>query len=339
MKPTIKKNINLKNFNTFKLPCIAENFAVLSEIDELEYILKRMPHNNIFILGKGSNIVFQKETIQNVILNNILGVKIIQEDAEALILETGSGMAWDDLVNFCVLQNRGGIENLAAIPGSVGVAPIQNIGAYGVEFKNVFVKLLAYHFYDKKFIEINAAEAQLGYRDSIFKHELKNKIFICSVQIKLIKNPKKFNISYPSVQQYFEEHKHIELNLKTVADVIRTIRSAKLPSLNEYGNAGSFFKNPTICTEQFDSIKRRFPELHGYLLPNDTLKLSAAQLIDLTGAKKLLHAEVACYSKHPLVIINKGKAQGHDIVSFAKEIRKIVFDKAHINLEFEIDII
>jgi UDP-N-acetylmuramate dehydrogenase len=268
--------------------------------------------------------------------SKIEGIKIIKETNSEVILKVGSGIVWDDLVDYCVKKNWGGIENLSNIPGCVGAAPVQNIGAYGVEAKDSILEVEAYDIESKETIKFNNNDCEFGYRKSIFKRKEFYDIFITHVTFQLSKNPKLIT-KYGNISKELKNFE--EQNIQTLRAAIIKIRGSKLPSTDEIGNAGSFFKNPIIDRGFYDAISKKHPEMPSFDLDANLVKIPAAWLIEHAGLKGYSNANVGTFENQPLVIINRGNAKGKEIVDFSEEIKQKVYDKFSIQLEAEVCII
>ena len=326
---------SLLNYNTFKIDVIAELFkSVKSEKDVLELLQnERVIKKNKFILGGGSNILFTKNINGLVIHNQIKGVNIIKETKKNVEIEIGGGEIWDDLVAWTTKNQYYGIENLSLIPGSVGAAPIQNIGAYGCELQDCFTKLEAIHLNTRKKNIFTKSDCNFGYRNSIFKNELKNQFIITKVYLNL-KKEKKLNLSYNGL---IDKIKKKKVSIEDVRNAIIEIRKSKLPNPNQLGNAGSFFKNPIISEAHLKQIKREHPKIPYF--KKDVIKVPAAWLIEKLKWKG--HQEKRCgvYNNHALIIINHNQATGKEITDLAKNIKQDVYKNFNIILEEEISII
>lgn len=336
----IYKDISLKPFNTFGINAKAKYLVEILKEDELKEALQSSDFKNLpkLILGGGSNILITKDFEGIVIKISIKGIKIIGENEESTIIETGAGEIWHNLILFCIEKNYGGIENLSLIPGLVGAAPIQNIGAYGQELKDVFVDLKGIYIETGEAGFFNKDDCNFGYRDSIFKNELKNKFIITYVRLRLNKKPV-LNVNYGTVREELEKSGYNQVGLKEVSDVICKIRKSKLPDPAEIGNAGSFFKNPEIESESFYKLKEEFPDIVGYKLDGDKVKIAAGWLIEKCGWKGKLVGNTGVHAKQALVLINNGNASGEEILRLSKEIKKSVFEKFSIELQEEVNII
>ncbi len=337
---TILKNHSLKPYNTFGVDASAKEFIEIQHEDELKEILLSQEYRNKskFILGGGSNILFTKDLTDSVLKISVRGIEIINESGDYLTIRAGAGEIWHDLVLYTVERNLGGIENLSLIPGTVGAAPIQNIGAYGQELSETFVNLEGYYIDNGSYKKFEKEECRFGYRDSIFKQELKGKFVITHVTLKLNKNPI-VNINYGSIKS---ELQNLGMNNPTVMDissVIIKIRRSKLPDPNELGNAGSFFKNPEVSTKHLEELKKKFPDIISFSGSGDRLKIPAAWLIEKCGWKGKRIGDTGSHSRQALVIVNYGNATGAEIVNLANEIKKSVKEQFDIILEEEVNIV
>lgn len=340
----IQENFSLKKYNTFGIDVTAKYFAVFNaveELDELPGFAKRQTANHplqTLILGGGSNILFTQNFNGIVLKNGLKGVELYSEDGEFVYVKAAAGENWHQFVLHCINKNWAGVENLSLIPGNVGASPMQNIGAYGVEIKDVFHSLEAFHIADKKTVSFNAADCEFGYRESVFKRKFKNQFVITSVTYKLRKQPH-FNTSYGAIEQELERMGVKELSIKAVSDAVINIRSSKLPNPAEIGNAGSFFKNPEIETAKFESLKEAHPHIVGYTLPNGHVKLAAGWLIEQCGWKGYREGDAGCHAKQALVLVNYGNADGNAIYTLSERIVNSVQDKFGVSLEREVNII
>jgi len=336
----ILKEVSLKSYNTFRIDAKAKYFAEVKNEDELIEILTSGEYKNIpkLILGGGSNILLTKDFDGLVLKISLPGIEIIDEDDETIKIKAGAGVIWHDLVLFCVERNYGGIENLSLIPGTVGAAPIQNIGAYGQELKDVFYDLEGIQLDDLKSLKFKKVDCRFGYRDSIFKNELKNKFIIMSVAVKLSKKPI-LNLDYGNLKSELENLEQSNIGVKQVSDVISKIRRSKLPDPEEIGNAGSFFKNPEIPEVEFIELKKDFEDIIGYTLGNGRVKVSAGWLIEKCRWKGKRVGNTGSHVKQSLVLVNYGNASGSEVLNLAKEIKKSVQDKFGIDLKEEVNII
>ncbi len=335
-----QENYSLKHLNTFGIEAKAKFFIELNSEIELTYFIKTELYKfkNVLILGSGSNILFTKDYDGLVIKYSAKGIDILSEDENEIIINASAGEIWDNLVNYCVKNNYYGIENLSLIPGTVGAAPIQNIGAYGVELKDCLDSLEGYSLNNGDKKVFNKDECRFGYRDSIFKSEYKNKILITSVILKLSKK-KSFNLTYQGLAAELKNINENEITIELVSEIIKKIRRSKLPDTNILGNSGSFFKNPEISKEQFLSLHQKNPDLVFYRTIDNKYKIPAAWLIEKCGYKGKRIGNVGTYEKQALVIVNYGNSKGSEIKEFADKILDDVSKKFGINLEYEVNII
>jgi UDP-N-acetylmuramate dehydrogenase len=337
----IQENISLKGFNTFGIDVKARFFSSFHNLDELEELnghTKTLKvKNGLLILGGGSNILFTKDYNGTVLKNEISGIEELHEDDEYVFVKCGAGENWHGFVQYCISRNWAGIENLSLIPGNTGASPMQNIGAYGVELKDVFWSLEAFHLQDKKVKTFTLSDCEFGYRESVFKKKLKDQFAILSVTFRLHKHPV-FHTSYGAVEQQLEKMKVKELSIRAVSDAVISIRISKLPDPKVIGNAGSFFKNPEILNSKFELLKKDFPGIVGYPLFNGNVKLAAGWLIEQCGWKGFRKGDAGCHDKQALVLVNYGKAAGSDVFDISQEIADSVYAKFGVQLETEVNI-
>lgn len=340
MKTTLLKNISLKPFNTFGIDVSARYYAEANSIEMVQALFDtpQAREQSHFILGGGSNVLFTQNLSGLLIRILIPGIKIVREDTKHVWLEVGAGENWHQLVMHCVAQNWGGIENLSLIPGTVGAAPIQNIGAYGVELKDVLEEVHALHIKDGTLHIFNNHDCQFGYRNSIFKHSHKNQFVVSSIILRLAKNPR-INLSYSAVAETVEKLNEGAPNLRSVSNAVIHIRRNKLPDPHEIGNAGSFFKNPEISQAEFAVLQNQHPDVPHYAVPNNQVKIPAGWLIEQCGWKGKRCGNVGVYPKQALVIVNYGQATGHEVKQLAEEIQNSVFEKFAIRIMPEVNII
>ncbi len=333
----IQENISLKRYNTFGIEASAKYFASFTNIEELKECLefKKQP---TLILGGGSNILFTKNFDGLVLKNEITGIEKVQEDDEFVYVKAGAGVNWHEFVLFCISNNYAGVENLSLIPGNVGASPMQNIGAYGVEIKDVFHSLEAFHLQEKKIIKFNLNDCAFGYRESVFKQKYKNQFAITSVTYRLAKNAT-YHISYGAIQQELDAMGIKELSIEAISKAVINIRSSKLPNPAVIGNAGSFFKNPEVSSQEFHALSQRFPGIVGYDLHNGKTKLAAGWLIETAGWKGYRKGDAGCHSRQALVLVNYGAAKGNEIVSLSEEIIFSIKEKFGVLLQREVNMI
>ena len=328
---------SLQAYNSFKLDVQALALTEFRSQSQLKQSLKqsRLP---VYILGGGSNILFTRNLHAHVLVNRLEGIKIIKESRDYCYVEVGAGVVWHELVLWSIKKGLGGIENLSLIPGCVGAAPIQNIGAYGVELKDVFIELKAMSLKNQKIVHFDRSDCSFGYRESVFKQGLKGQYCICSVTIRLRKKPT-LNLSYGAIQAALDAKGIEHPTIEDVSNVVIEIRRSKLPDPAELGNAGSFFKNPVIGKEAFDALAKEYRDIPFYPVNENTVKVPAGWLIEQCGWKGKRIAEVGCYEKQALVIVNHGKATGKEIQQHALNIKKSVYQKFSIRLQNEVNIL
>lgn len=336
----IQSNISLKDYNTFGLDITASSFCVVKSKTEIINLIQNefSKYAKKLFLGGGSNILFLKDYEGLVIKNEIKGIEIERETDEYVYLKSYSGTQWHDLVLYCVDKNLGGIENLSLIPGTVGAAPMQNIGAYGVEIKDVFESLEAIDLKTGETIVFTNKDCQFGYRESIFKNQEKNKFFIYSVTFRLNKKPI-LNLNYGDIQKKLIENGCVNPTIKEVSNAIIEIRNSKLPNPKDIGNAGSFFKNPEVSIEKYSELLQLFPSMPKYDLPNGNVKIPAAWLIEQCGFKGKKYGNTGNHAKQALVIVNYGNASGIEIYNHAILVQKEVEIKFGILLSAEVNFI
>ena len=331
----INKEASLKKYNTFNVSETANFIYEVQEISELKGILSDSK-GKILILGGGSNILFTKRFEGTIINLKNKGIKVISENKDSILVEVCAGENWNDFVIWAVENNYGGIENLSLIPGNVGAAPIQNIGAYGVELKDIFYSCSGIELDSLKEFEMNKSECKFSYRNSIFKNELKDKVVITSIKLYLTKDNHHFNIAYKDLK---ENLSNSELSLKVISDEVIKIRQSKLPDHKSVGNCGSFFKNPIVSLSKLKKIKAVYPNLPSFKIDSNNYKIPAAWLIEKSGFKERGNKNVGVYENQPLVIINHGSATGKEILDFANEIKETIYNNFNIQLEEEVLII
>jgi len=335
----ILNNYSLKNHNTFGVNAKAKYFASFSSEDELAELLKNdiCKTEPLLILGGGSNILLTKDFDGLVLANNIKGIEIITEDEESTNITVGAGEIWHNFVLWSIQKNLSGIENLALIPGLVGASPMQNIGAYGIEVKEVITKVNYIEIESGNKKSFTNSECNFSYRNSIFKDELKGKAVITEVVYKLSKTPLN-NTKYGAIT---DELKRLnkEPSPESIAQAVINIRSRKLPDPKVLGNSGSFFKNPITETIQFEKLQKDFPEMVGYKISETQTKIAAGWLIDNAGLKGYRKADAGVHKNQALVLVNYGNASGSEIINLAKEIQEVVKEKYGIQIEPEVTIL
>lgn len=331
----IKENISLKPYNTFGINAFAKYFAAFNDADQLEELIGFS--NKTLVLGGGSNLLFTKDFDGIVLKNEITGIEIIEEDDDHVYVKAGAGENWQKFVLFCIERDLAGVENLSLIPGNTGASPMQNIGAYGVEIKDVFHSLEAYHIHDKKTIEFSNIDCGFGYRESVFKNKYKGEFIILNVTYRLNKVPI-YNTSYGAIEEELNKM-NADVSIRNISQAVINIRTSKLPDPKEIGNAGSFFKNPTVGASKYEELKSSFPSVPGYLQTNGDVKLAAGWLIEQCGWKGYRKGDAGCHSRQALVLVNYGNAGGNEIYALSEEILSSVLNKFGVLLEREVNII
>ena len=333
----ISKDISLKNYNTFGINVIAKRFISITSVYELQELLK--VEKDFFLISGGSNMLLTKNIDKLVVHIDIKGISIDKENYNNVYLTVNAGENWHDFVLWTVSQNYGGIENLSLIPGNVGTCPIQNIGAYGVEVKDTITKVEAIEIKTGKLISFSNEKCNFGYRNSIFKNEVKGEYVLTSVSFKLTKNTHKLNTSYGAIETELTKNNIKKPTLKDVSDAVIAIRKSKLPDPKKIGNSGSFFKNPVISITDFNKLKKEYPTIPSYIISNTKVKVPAGWLIEKSGFKGKRFGDYGVHEKQALVLVNYGNASGKDIYSLAQNIQKTIHQNFNINLEIEVNII
>jgi UDP-N-acetylmuramate dehydrogenase len=331
------ENWALKPYNTFGVEARARYFFEFTEPEDLEYFVQDSLFREelpLFILGGGSNVLFLNDFDGLVLYPKIPGIAKIDENRQHVWLDVGAGEVWDEFVEFCVNNEWGGIENLSLIPGSVGAAPVQNIGAYGQEAGDAVERVKGYDLQHKKRMEFLTDSCGFGYRDSVFKRELENRFVITSVVFRLEKFPE-YNLSYGRLEEKVKSFG--EVNMQNIRKAVIDIRNSKLPDVRDLANGGSFFKNPVVDIGFAETLRKKFPDVPVYSLPGEKAKLSAAWLIDKAGWKGRREGDIGVYEKQPLVLVNYGNATGKDIFEFSEKIKNSVFEKFKVSLEREVN--
>ena len=331
----IHKNFSLKNYNTFGIDAKAKQFVEVSSIEELKTILSQ--EKNIFVLGGGSNMLLTQDIDKLVVFVNTKGIKTSNKKDNTIEVTAQAGENWHEFVLWCIDHDYGGIENLSLIPGNVGTCPIQNIGAYGVEIKDTFKKLTA--------IDIDTLEEKIftledclfGYRNSIFKNELKGKYIITSVTFELTTENHQTDISYGAIVSALNGNENP--TLKEISNAVISIRESKLPNPKEIGNSGSFFKNPVIDITLFEKLKKQYPNIPSYLISETSIKVPAGWLIEQAGFKGKRFGDAGVHDKQALVLVNHGNAKGFEVYQIAKKIQEEIKSKFEISLEIEVNVI
>jgi UDP-N-acetylmuramate dehydrogenase len=337
---TVKENYSLKSLNMFGVEASAQYFIEVANESEIHEALSfcKTIELPVLLLGGGSNILLTKDFNGIVIKIGIKGIKILDEKNDYAVVEASAGELWDDLVSFCVRKEFYGIENLSLIPGTVGAAPIQNIGAYGIEIKDVLQSVEGVLLDTETKKVFSNAECGFDYRDSVFKHAFKDKFIVTKIVLKLSKK-KKFNLNYRAFQEFLNLVDMEKITIKDVSDLVKEIRSSKLPDTKELGSAGSFFKNPEISSSEFFRLQEKYPDIVHFQVAKGKYKIPAGWLIEKSGFRGRREGEVGTYKHQALVIINYGNATGAEIISFAEKIQEAVKNKFGIKLIPEVNII
>jgi UDP-N-acetylmuramate dehydrogenase len=332
----IQENIPLRQYNTFGIQAVARHFAVITSVEDIDEA-SRLQYNQLLILGGGSNLLLTKDVDGLVLKINIKGITKVNETDSSVILKVGAGENWHQFVESCIDANLGGVENLSLIPGNTGASPMQNIGAYGVEIKDVFEELEAYDLQEKVVRTFSRSECEFGYRESAFKHRYRNRFVILNVSLRLSRQPV-FNISYGAIADELEKMGVSTLSLRAVSQAVINIRRSKLPDPSVIGNAGSFFKNPVVSPAKFEELKREFPGIPHY--PAGTgVKLAAGWLVEQCGWKGFRRGDAGCHARQALVLVNYGDASGNEILRLSEEIIESVQGRFEVSLEREVNII
>tara|TARA_R110002073_G_scaffold8207_5_gene45806 strand:+ start:20854 stop:21864 length:1011 start_codon:yes stop_codon:yes gene_type:complete len=334
---TILQNISLKKYNTFGIEVVAKRFVSVGSFYELQEVLKS--EKDIFLLSGGSNMLLTKDIDQLVVHIDIKGISIDRENEDEVYVTVNAGEDWHEFVLWCISQNYGGIENLSLIPGCVGTSPIQNIGAYGVEVKDVISKVEGLEIDTGKRVEFSAKDCQFGYRNSVFKNELKGKIILTSVSFCLTKKNHILNTSYGAIETELANQNISNPTIKNVSDVVIAIRKSKLPNPKEIGNSGSFFKNPVVSRDQFQKILTEHPTVPSYIISDNEIKVPAGWLIQTAGFKGKRFGDAGVHEKQALVLVNYDNATGKEIFELAKTIQQTVLELFSIALEIEVNVI
>lgn len=336
----ITENQSLKSFNTFGLDVSCRWFAEAGNVEELLNVISEPRFKDVrtMVLGGGSNVLFKNNFDGLIIHNNILGIDIIHEDEQFAMVKSGAGVVWNDLVQFAIQKNFPGLENLSLIPGNVGAAPIQNIGAYGVEIKKTFSELTAVTLNDGSIRTFSSEECRFGYRDSIFKQEAKNKYVIVDVTFKLDKK-EVLNTTYGAINDQLKVMNVMNPTILDVSEAVIAIRRSKLPDPKQIGNAGSFFKNPEIAQRQYDELKNNFPDIVGYPTTPGKIKVAAGWLIEKAGWKGNRIGNVGMHEKQALVLVNYGSATGEELIAHARKVQESVRGKFGVVIEMEVNVI
>lgn len=338
----IQSHVSLRPHNTFRIDVNARYWVDIHQDTDLQTLLQLTDYVNTpkLILGGGSNVLLCRDFNGLVVKINIQGIEVIRKDHAHVYLKAGAGVNWHEFVMYCVENNYAGLENLSLIPGTVGAAPMQNIGAYGVEIEQVFDSLTAVDVSTGEQRTFTHADCGFGYRESVFKRDLKGQYIITSVTFRLDQQPT-FHTRYGAIQETLDAMGITDdnLSIRAMSDAVIRIRRSKLPDPTEIGNAGSFFKNPEIPQEQFDTLKARFPTLPGYpLADGDKVKVPAGWLIEQAGWKGYRAGDAGVHAKQALVLVNYGNATGHEILALAHRVQQSVQEKYGIAITPEVNV-
>lgn len=331
-----KENLSLKKFNTFGIDVAAREIIYLRELNQLDKISNL---KDCLIIGGGSNILLTKDIDKQVIINKTKGICTVNEDEFHIELAVASGEDWHKFVMYCIQKGYGGIENMSLIPGSVGAAPMQNIGAYGREIKDVLTYVNAVDLNTKKIERFTNKACEFGYRDSIFKKSAKGKYFIADIGIRLTKKDHQINTSYGDIENWLYLNQIKTPTIQDVSNAVIAIRKSKLPNPAELGNSGSFFKNPVISASHYKNLSLKFPEIKSYPVNDKEVKVPAGWLIESLGWKGKRVGNTGAHNKQALVLVNYGNAMGYEVQQLSEDIKKSVWETYQIKLETEVNII
>jgi UDP-N-acetylmuramate dehydrogenase len=335
----ILNNFSLKNHNTFGIEAKAKQFVAVHSVLELKSILEQNKNQKKFVLGGGSNMLLTKNIKALVIHIDLKGKKILKEEADYVWVESQAGENWHEFVLWAIEQNFGGLENMSLIPGNVGTTPVQNIGAYGTEIKDTFVSCEAINIESQETRIFTKEECHFGYRESIFKNEVKDQYIIVSVVFKLTKQNHKINTSYGDITAELAKKNITTPTLKDVSNAVIAIRKSKLPDPVELGNSGSFFKNPILLKTDFEKIHQKFPEMRFFDISETEVKVPAGWLIEQAGLKGKRFGDAGIHKNQALVLVNYGGATGQEILNVSKTVQDTVFNTFGIHIEAEVNII
>jgi UDP-N-acetylmuramate dehydrogenase len=333
----IEHNISLKHYNTFGIDVNAKRFVSIESIADLREILVK--ETDVFILSGGSNLLLTSDINKLTLHIALKGVAVVKETQNYAYIEVNAGENWHEFVLWCIENDFGGLENLSLIPGNVGTSPMQNIGAYGVEIKDTFHQLEAIEIENGKLHTFTNEACSFGYRNSVFKNELKGQFIITSVIFKLTKINHKLNYSYGAIQSELEKREIEKPTIKDISDAVITIRNSKLPNPKEIGNSGSFFKNPVITTDDFLKLQEKYPNIPSYKISETEIKVPAGWLIEQCGFKGKRFGDAGVHTKQALVLVNYDNATGTEIHNLAQEILKTVKKTFDISLDIEVNVI
>ena len=336
---TVQQNISLKPYNTFGIDAKAAHFVEVTNVQELAAVLRLDQFPKKLIISGGSNMLITGNLDLLVIHLNIQGREILQEDKDEVVIKVMAGENWHELVMWTLEQNYGGIENLSLIPGNTGTAPIQNIGAYGVELQDIFESCEAMEVETQQLTHFTKEDCAFGYRDSYFKNQGKNKYIITSVCLKLTKRHHKLHTSYGAIETELQNRSISEPTIRNISEAVITIRQSKLPDPKILGNSGSFFKNPILNLSEFTSFSRSHPAAPHYKISEEEFKIPAGWLIEQCGFKGKRHGDAGVHKNQALVLVNHGKASGKDLLDLSQRIQNEVLRKFGIKIIPEVNII
>lgn len=335
----IEHNVSLQPYNTFGIHARATSYCNITNETTLIDVLKNEKDQALFVLGGGSNILLTKDIDALVLHINLKGIEVVKDVDDTVFVKAMAGENWHQFVLWCLEHNYGGIENLSLIPGNVGTSPIQNIGAYGTELKDVFENCEAINISNQEKRIFKKEDCKFGYRESIFKQDLKGKYIITSVTFRLSKNNHKLHTNYGAIQEHLKALGIKNPTIKDISNAVIAIRQSKLPDPKDIGNSGSFFKNPVISISQFEQLQTNFPEVPFYKVSDTLVKVPAGWLIEQAGFKGKRFNNYGVHNKQALVLVNYGDAKGSDIKKLAKLIQNTVERLFNISIETEVNII
>jgi UDP-N-acetylmuramate dehydrogenase len=332
-----QKNISLRTLNTFGIDAKAEKFAEVNSLDELIDVVSK--HKNLFVLSGGSNILLTQDINRPVIHLNTKGIELIDKKEDKVWVKCQAGENWHEFVSWCLSKDFGGLENLSLIPGNVGTSPMQNIGAYGVEIKDCFDSLEALEISSGKIKTFRIEDCAFGYRESVFKNQLRGEFIIVNVTFQLSTENHKINADYGAIKDQLKLQGVNNPTIQDISEAVIAIRRSKLPDPKEIGNSGSFFKNPVISKSHFKKLQTQFPEIPHYILSEEQIKIPAGWLVETCGFKGKRFGDAGVHKKQALVLVNYNNATGEQLLSLAKKIQQTVAENFEIKLEMEVNIL
>ncbi|MDG3580821.1 UDP-N-acetylmuramate dehydrogenase [Galbibacter pacificus] len=333
----IEHNVSLKPFNTFGIAVKAKNFIAVSSVDKLKEVLQLKTYPQKFVLGGGSNMLLTQDIEALVIKIDLKGIDIILKENDFTYVKVAAGENWHQFVQWAIGKDLGGLENLSLIPGNVGTAPIQNIGAYGVELKDIFHSCEALDANTLEPVSFTREDCRFAYRDSFFKRN-KGKYIITSVTFRLTSNNHNINISYGAIGAELQKQGIKNPNIRQISNAVINIRESKLPNPKELGNSGSFFKNPVVPTSVFETLKKTYPEIPHYTVSATEVKIPAGWLIEQCGYKGKRYGDAGIHKNQALVLVNYGNASGKELWDLALKIQQSVKEKFNILIEPEVNV-